>query len=145
MPAPSDNPVTIGTPTIDFHVVEISFELENVTQVKAWLQKIIEREECRLLSLNFIFCSDEYLHRLNVEYLNHDTLTDVITFPYAEPPNIEGDVFISLDRIKDNALSFKVPTQLELHRVMAHGLFHLCGYGDKSEEEALALWSEFNR
>lgn len=125
-----------GTPTIEFTSVEIEFELKSPNHVNDWLRKIIEREECHLFSLNFIFCSDEYLHQLNVEYLDHDTLTDVITFPYTQPPRIEGDIFISIDRIKDNAKDFQVAFIDELHRVMVHGVLHLCGYGDKSEEEA---------
>ena len=126
----------IGEPTIDFSSVEIEYELENDNQTSSWLEAIIEREGCRLGTLNFVFCSDEYLHRLNVEYLDHDTLTDVITFPYATPPYIEGDVYISIDRIRDNAKDFEVPEPQELHRVMVHGVLHLCGYRDKTEEES---------
>jgi rRNA maturation RNase YbeY len=136
MPAHSFHPDSIGAPTIDFASVEIEFALENTAKTKAWLKNIIEQEECQLHSLNFIFCSDEYLHQLNVDYLNHDTLTDVITFPYAEPPSISGDVFISIERVKDNAKQFAVPFSNELNRVMVHGVLHLCGYGDKTETEA---------
>lgn len=83
--------------------------------------------------LNFIFCSDDYLLRLNVEYLDHDTLTDIITFPYADPPSIHGDIFISIDRVRDNAADFKVTFEQELNRVMAHGVLHLCGYGNETQ------------
>ncbi len=121
--------------TIEFSSEEIDFELKDEQAATIWLQKIIERTGCVLRSLNFIFCSDEYLHRLNVEYLNHDTLTDIITFPYADPPNIEGDIFISIDRVKDNAQDFKVTFEQELNRVMSHGVLHLCGFGDKTPEE----------
>ncbi len=135
---------------IEFSSEEVEFELENEQAVMDWLQKIIEQTGNSLRLLNFIFCSDDYLLRLNVEYLDHDTLTDIITFPYAEPPVIKGDIFISIDRVRDNAGDFKVPFEHELHRVMAHGVLHLCGYGDKTpdeqrtmrqkEDEALKLW-----
>jgi rRNA maturation RNase YbeY len=135
--------------SIEFSAEEIDFELKDEAAVKDWLQAIIERAGCVLRSLNFIFCPDDYLHRLNVEYLDHDTLTDIITFPYAEPPSIEGDIFISIDRVRDNAADFKVSFEQELNRVMAHGVLHLCGFGDKTpaeqktmrakEDEALAL------
>lgn len=136
-------------PIVEFSSEEIEFELNNEQSATEWLLKIIERAGCVLRSLNFVFCSDEYLHRLNVEYLDHDTLTDIITFPYASPPDIEGDIFISIDRVRDNASDFNVSFEQELHRVMAHGVLHLCGFGDKTpaeqktmrskEDEALAL------
>ena len=120
---------------IYFTSEEIDFELNNEEEVKKWLEKVIEQEDKSLRLLNFIFCSDRYLLRLNLEYLGHDTLTDIITFPYAEPPVIEGDIFISIDRVRENAQLFNVTFEQELHRVMAHGVLHLCGYGDKSEAE----------
>ncbi len=129
---------------ISFSSEDTNFQLENENFIETWLKKVIEREEKELCSLNFIFCSDEYLFEMNVEYLNHDTLTDVITFPYAAPPLIEGDVFISIDRIKENAKQFKVSLLNELYRVMAHGLLHLCGYGDKSEEEIKTMRQKEN-
>ena len=135
---------------IEFSSEEVEFELENEQAVMDWLQKIIEQTGNSLRMLNFIFCSDDYLLRLNVEYLDHNSLTDIITFPYAEPPVIEGDIFISIDRVRDNAVDFNVPFEQELHRVMAHGVLHLCGYGDKTpdeqrtmrqkEDEALKSW-----
>ena len=144
MSAHSFFPDAIGVPTIEFTFVEIEFELDNTTELDAWLKKTIEREECRLHSLNFILCSDEYLHRINVEYLNHDTLTDVITFPYEQPPIVHGDIFISLDRVRENAKKYDVHLNTELHRVMVHGVFHLCGYGDKTESEAKAMRAKEN-
>lgn len=120
---------------IEFSTEAIDFELKEEQAVTVWLKKIIEQAGNRLRLLNFIFCSDEYLHRINVEYLDHDTLTDIITFPYAEPPIIEGDIFISIDRVRDNAGDYNVTFEQELCRVMAHGVLHLCGYGDKTPEE----------
>ena len=92
-------------------------------------------QKAQLIGLSYIFCSDAYLHNINVEYLNHDTLTDIITFPYLSPPEIEGDIFISVDRIRENAQTFQVTFEQELHRVIIHGVLHLCGQGDKTEEE----------
>lgn len=131
-----------GTPTVDFSVEDVEFELADSPTTVKWLEKIIEQEEKKLRLLNFIFCSDEYLHQLNVEYLDHDTLTDIITFPYAEPPIVEGDIFISIDRVRENAKKFEVPFSKELNRVMVHGVLHLCGYGDKSDEEAKLMRSK---
>ncbi len=136
--------------SIFFSYEDVAFKLKDEKLAGEWLKKVIEREEKQLHSLNFIFCSDEYLLELNLEYLNHDTLTDVITFPYAAPPAIEGDIFISINRIRENSKKFKVPFMDELHRVMVHGLLHLCGFRDKTpdeikimrqkENEALALF-----
>ena len=123
------------TDSITFSSEEINFQLDDEASTGEWLKKVIEREEKQLHSLNFIFCSDEYLLQLNVEYLDHDTLTDVITFPYADPPIVEGDIFISIDRIKENAEKYDATFSQELHRVMAHGVLHLCGYGDKNQQE----------
>ncbi len=128
-------PFEYNEPSIEFSSEAVVFELKDEKTATVWLQKIIEQEGCMLHLLNFIFCSDDYLHRLNVEYLDHDTLTDIITFPYAEPPAIHGDIFISIDRVRDNAADFKVSFEQELHRVMAHGVLHLCGYGDKTPDE----------
>ena len=125
---------------ISFHMEEIDFELTNADSIASWLGLVFEKEEKKLNTLSIILCSDDYLHNLNVEYLQHDTLTDVITFPYsrsAEP--IVGDIFISIDRIKENAEKFKITFRDELHRVMVHGVLHLAGYGDKTPEDATII------
>ena len=129
---------------IIFHSEEIDFELKEVDLKTSWLKKIIEQENMTLLLLNFIFCSDEYLHKINVEYLQHDTYTDIITFPLSELPNIEGDIFISIDRINENAKRFQVSFEEEFNRVLSHGVLHLCGYGDKTEEEAKLMREKEN-
>lgn len=118
-----------------FHQEDTVFELPQTESFIEWISAIITSEHCDLKQLNFIFCSDNYLYQLNVEYLDHDTLTDVITFPYTSPPLIEGDIFISIERITENAEKFKSSMLHELARVMIHGVLHLCGYGDKSESE----------
>ncbi len=125
------------------------FEPPAAEALLPWFQKVIELEGGRLHFLQFIFCSDEYLHQKNLEYLRHDTYTDVITFPYQEPPVVEGDVFISVERVHDNARRLGLSFSSELHRVMIHGVLHLCGYTDsdpesrqhmrKREDEALQL------
>ena len=119
---------------IHFFTEEIAFELDDPQLLSQWLKSVVESENRSIETINFIFCSDEYLHKINLEYLNHDTYTDVITFPYASHP-IEGDIFISIERVRDNAQQFKVNFAEELHRVMVHGTLHLLDYLDKSAEE----------
>jgi probable rRNA maturation factor len=119
---------------IIYNVEDIDFLLPNEQPLSIWIEKTIEQEKKELGAVSYIFCSDDYLHEMNVEYLNHDTLTDVITFPYGDNP-IEGDIFISVDRVKDNAKDLNIPFGNELHRVMIHGILHLCGYRDETDEE----------
>lgn len=121
--------------TIFFHSEDIPFQLDKPSIIISWIEKIIKQEGKILQNLNFIFCTDPYLHQINLEYLQHDTYTDIITFPYKKPPNIEGDIFISIDRVQDNAQSFKASFTEELHRVIIHGVLHLCGYLDKTPAE----------
>lgn len=132
--SPPDDPSDEGH--ISFEVEDIDFVLPGEQTTAQWIQSIITLENCRLVSLQYIFCSDEYLHGINLEYLNHDTYTDIITFPYAAPPAIHGDLFISVDRIRDNAAQLSLDFEEELRRVMVHGVLHLCGYGDKTPKEA---------
>jgi len=117
-----------------FHTESIDFALSNEDNTKDWIIATITKEEKPQGNLNFIFCNDSYLHNINLEYLNHDTYTDIITFPLRQD-RIEGDIFISIDRIKENATTFNVSFDKELHRVIIHGVLHLIGYKDKSEEE----------
>ena len=122
---------------IKFFSEDIDFELSNSEHLTEWIAQVVFRENCKLGALTYIFCSDKFLHQLNVEHLNHDTLTDIITFPYHESADapIESDIFISIDRVRENALLFKVPFENELNRVLIHGALHLCGYKDKTKEE----------
>lgn len=120
---------------ISFHYEDIQFILPNHLLIVDWIYKTIINETKILRQVNYIFCSDNYLHKINLEYLNHDTFTDVITFPYTDGNIIEGDIFISIDRIRENAKSFEVAFKNELHRVMIHGTLHLLGYLDKTNEE----------
>ncbi len=117
---------------------ETDFELENEAQYQDWISRIIESEGFDEGEINYIFCDDEYLHKINVEYLDHDTLTDIISFDYRVGNLIQGDIFVSVERVKDNANDFKVSFEEELKRVLSHGVLHYCGYKDKSpKDEAL--------
>jgi len=123
---------------IEFFSEETDFELTQPETILNWLILVAAAEKIELRHVVFIFCTDTYLHQMNVEYLKHDTLTDVITFPYATDV-LEGDIFISIDRVRENAASLKLDFYTELHRVMVHGVLHLCGYSDKTKEKTLEM------
>jgi rRNA maturation RNase YbeY len=122
-------------PAVLFHQEDISYAVQHEAALKSWFGKTCEGEEQELGEVNFIFCTDKYLHKMNVEYLQHDTLTDIITFDYSTPGLIAGDIFISIERVHENAEQFEVQAENELHRVMIHGILHLLGYKDKSPED----------
>ncbi|SDZ81546.1 rRNA maturation RNase YbeY [Bizionia paragorgiae] len=115
---------------------ENDFSLSNEGRLSTWLISVISAENCSISEINYIFCDDDYLHKLNVEFLEHDTLTDVIGFDYSVGKQLEGDIFISTERVADNAKDLEVSFNDELCRVMVHGLLHFCGYKDKTSEEA---------
>lgn len=106
------------------------------TILAEWINAVITARGGQTENINYILCGDDYLHRMNVEYLAHDTLTDIITFPMADFPSVSGDLFISTDRVADNATDLGVSYTDELHRVIIHGVLHLCGQGDKTANEA---------
>ena len=114
---------------------ETEFLLDNEDQLANWISNVITSEGYKEDEINYIFCDDDYLFKLNVEFLNHDTLTDVISFDYSIGKIIQGDIFISIERVKDNANDFNVAFVDELHRVMVHGILHYCGYKDKTEAD----------
>ena len=117
---------------------ETDFTLSNESHYEEWISRIIESEGFDEGEINYIFCDDEYLHKINVEYLDHDTLTDIISFDYTEGNLIQGDIFVSVERVQDNAKDFNVSFEEELKRVLSHGVLHYCGYKDKSpKDEAL--------
>ncbi|MDO6809144.1 rRNA maturation RNase YbeY [Zobellia galactanivorans] len=120
---------------IDFHF-NTDFSLENPEKYSRWLEQLIESEQGSLEQLDYIFCSDEELLDMNQKYLSHDTYTDILTFDYTEDEAIAGDIFISVDRVRDNAQDLNTEFEEELRRVMAHGVLHLFGYKDKTDEEA---------
>ena len=121
---------------------ESEFSLDNEEAIAAWLSEVIESENKKEGEINYIFCDDEYLHKINLEYLNHDNLTDIISFDYTMGNEISGDIFISVERVQDNASDFKVSFEAELKRVMVHGVLHYCGYKDKGEDDELVMRSK---
>ena len=130
---------------ISFHIEDVSAKIQQKLKLKNWLKIVIEQEGFVSGDVNYVFCSDDYLLKINIEYLDHDYLTDIITFDNSEDEKlIEGDIFISLDRVRDNAKTFEVSFEHELKRVLVHGILHLCGYFDKTEEEEKLMRSKEN-
>ena len=119
---------------IDFNFEDIEFKLPDNSLLRNWIKYTIRNENKELGNISYIFCSDEYLWNMNRQYLNHDYYTDIITFDYVKDDIISGDLFISYDRILDNAEKFKVLRETELLRVMIHGVLHLIGYDDVTDE-----------
>lgn len=114
---------------------ESDFQLDNESAIASWLNTVILSENKKEGEINYVFCDDAYLHQINLEYLNHDTLTDIISFDYTVGNELHGDIFISVERVLDNAKDFNVSFDDEIKRVMVHGVLHYCGYKDKSLEE----------
>ena len=127
---------------IYFHSEDLDFELQNTQDIVTWINDTAKAENYVVETINYIFCSDMYLLGVNRQYLNHDYYTDIITFDYNEDNRIVGDLFISIDRVKDYAQNNQINFKDELNRVMIHGVLHLCGYPDKSEEEAKLMRSK---
>ncbi|MFH1120205.1 MAG: rRNA maturation RNase YbeY [Bacteroidota bacterium] len=123
------------TSGIAFFSENTGFLLRNKKKVREWLADTIIREGFSPGEISIIFSNDAYLHEMNIKYLAHDTFTDVITFDYSEGSLISGDVFISIERVKENSVSYSKTFSDELNRVMVHGVLHLCGYKDKSEKD----------
>ena len=121
---------------------ENEFELPNEDQIATWISQVILSENKKEGEINYIFCDDEYLLNLNEQYLDHDTLTDIISFDYSIGNEIHGDVFISTERVLENAADFKVTFEEELQRVLVHGVLHYCGYKDKSEADEQLMRSK---
>ena len=118
---------------------ETTFELPKSKVISIWLSSIILNEDYSEGEISIVFCNDDYLHKLNIEFLNHDTLTDVISFDYSIGNQVHGEIFISVDRVKENATEFNQTFQTELSRVMAHGILHFCGYKDKTDLESCLM------
>ena len=121
---------------------EVPFEVSNADTTAAWLSSIISQENYNEGEVSIVFCDDAFLHKLNVEFLNHDTLTDVISFDYSVGKEIHGEIFISIERVQENAIEFNQTFNSELSRVMAHGVLHYCGYKDKSKSDAVSMRSK---
>lgn len=118
---------------------ESDFQLDDESVYSAWLSKVINSEQKHEGEINYIFCDDEYLLEINQQYLDHDTLTDIISFDYSIGNELHGDIFISVERVQDNAKDFSVSFEEELKRVMVHGVLHYCGYKDKSKEDETVM------
>ena len=135
---------------ISFSNQNIEFSLPDQNRVKEWISTLIKRHGMSVGNIGYLFCDDSFLLEANNKYLNHDTLTDIITFDYVNSNLVSGDIMISVERVSDNSVTFGVPFTDELHRVIIHGVLHLLGQGDKTddearimrqrEDEALALW-----
>ena len=115
------------------------FRFVKRTLYRLWIREMVQSKNRKIGDVNYIFCSDDYLLGINQQYLNHDTYTDIITFDYCEGEVLNGDIFISVERVRENAQKFEVSFQEELVRVMAHGIFHLCGYKDKTKPQAAEM------
>lgn len=124
---------------------EIDFVLDDQGAVADWIEQVVEKEGKQTGEISFIFCSDNYLHDLNVKFLNHDTLTDIISFDNSLGDLVQGEIYISVDRVKENAVIYEATFNDELSRVMIHGVLHFCGYKDKTEEESVAMRKAENR
>src|SRR5437879_11677107 len=120
---------------IRFFYEEVDFKITHPTKVRQWIFASAKREKKQLLDINYVFCSDQYLLGLNKEYLNHRTLTDIITFDNSEGGSISAELYISIERVYENASNYHSEIMDELHRVMIHGVLHLCGYKDKKPSE----------
>lgn len=123
---------------------ETNFRLPNETSVEGWIQKVVEKHGFEIGEINYIFCDDNYLHKLNVEFLNHDTFTDIISFDNTLGKLISGDIFISVERVEENANDFKVSFNEELQRVMIHGVLHYMGFKDKTDKDKIEMRNQEN-
>lgn len=120
---------------ITFTSYNIDFKISNKNKLKNWIKTIIEKNQDRLGSINYIFCNDDYILEINNQYLKHNYYTDIITFDYSSNRKLEGDIFISIDTVKSNSLKFKTTFEQELLRVIIHGVLHLSGLKDKTKKE----------
>ena len=114
---------------------ETSFTLKNQKKLVKWISNVVLSEDFEVGEINYIFCDDVYLHKINQEFLNHDTFTDIISFDYTLAKEVGGDIFISIERVLENAEKFDEVFENELHRVMIHGILHFMGYKDKTKKE----------
>ena len=122
----------------------IKFRLSNQQQLRSWIESIAKKEGAVVEQLSFVFCSDNYLLRINQDFLNHDYFTDIITFDLGSKKRLSSEIYISIDRVRENAETFQVPFKEELHRVIIHGVLHLLGYGDKSPQQKHRMTNKEN-
>lgn len=129
---------------ISFQNQAIEFKLSEKIKIKSWVKKIVELEKKKLGQVNFVFTGDKELLKTSIQFLNHNTYTDIITFDYCDEKTINGDIIISVERVKENANKFKVDFESEIKRVIIHGVFHLCGYKDKTTKDATEMKTKEN-
>ncbi len=130
---------------IRYFTEDITFQLKEKRKVSKWVKETVASESFKLGDINYIFCSDEYLLNVNKQYLNHNYYTDIITFDNTEDENkISGDIFVSIDRVKENAMNHKFEFDEELRRVLIHGILHLCGYKDKTPKQKKEMRNKEN-
>lgn len=127
---------------VSFHSEQTDYSISNENQISDWLVSVCKTEGKTLAEISIILCSDDYLLEVNRKHLNHDYYTDVITFDYSESPHVSGDIFISIDRVQENAGSFGVEMVDELHRIIVHGTLHLLGYTDKTSSSKEEMTSK---
>lgn len=131
--------------TVNFFYEDTAFELAHKEVITSWIIHTIAEEKHQLSEINYIFCSDEYLHQINVDYLQHDYYTDIITFDNSEDERtVESDIFVSVERVQDNARDQGIPFEQELRRVVIHGVLHLVGYNDKTDEQQMQMREKEN-
>ena len=130
--------------TILFHNADTSYILKNKRIISSWITDTIKEEEQQLEEISYIFCTDDYLLKINQEHLDHDTYTDIITFDYTEDGIISSEIYISVDRVRENAKNLGVAALDEMHRVIIHGVLHLCGYKDKSDLQSQEMRGKEN-
>lgn len=118
---------------------ELEFKLDDEAEYSDWISKVISSEQKNEGEINYIFCDDDYLVEINQQYLDHDTLTDIISFDYSVGNELHGDIFISVERVRENAFDFNVFFEEELRRVLVHGVLHYCGYKDKGVKEEILM------
>jgi len=133
-------PIALPSTKIHFHFLQGGFTLSERSTLKSFIETLFKKEKKKLQALNYIFCSDEYLLEINKQYLRHDFYTDIITFGLSEPDEpINAEIYISVDRVRENAGQFKTTLRKEMHRVIFHGALHLCGYRDKKKKEEILM------
>ena len=135
---------------INFLKADVAFAPKQKNMLREWMHTVAKAHQCKIEQLDFIFCSDDYLLNINQQFLAHDTFTDIITFDYSEPSKstskaIVGEIYISIERVKENAKTFKTSYLNELHRVMIHGVLHLCGFKDKKAAEQVEMRAQEDR
>ena len=135
-------PLSNSQSKLCFFFPGVKFNLANRTQLKNYIQYVFKKEGEKLESLNYIFCTDKALLEINRQFLTHDFYTDIITFDLSDSDAVRAEIYISVDRVKENAIHLGVSFKSELHRVIFHGVLHLCGYKDKSKKETMEMRSK---